>query len=96
MKGARTNNDSATKPAETYKGCDLDVTAVLELVSDRYLMNDERFRDAKLAIAKSYKDVINSLADKSMLPLLPNHLSNSVYAVKKIQDRTRISPGSLL
>ena len=71
MNGARTNNDSITKPAETCKGCDLDVTAVLELVSDRYLMNDERFRDAKLAIAKSYKDVINSLADKSMLPYYP-------------------------
>lgn len=71
MNGARTNNDSVTKPAETCKGCDLDVTAVLELVSDRYLMNDERFRDAKLAIAKSYKDVINSLADKSMLPYYP-------------------------
>ena len=71
MNGARTNNDSVTKPAETCKDYDLDVTAVLELVSDRYLMNDERFRNAKLAIAKSYNDVIDSLADKSMLPYYP-------------------------
>lgn len=49
-----------------------DVTGVLELiVSDRYLMNDERFRHAKLAIGKSYKDVTDSLADKSMLPYDP-------------------------
>jgi hypothetical protein len=48
------------------------VTGPLTLVSDRYLMNDERFRIAKLAIGKSYKDVIDSLADKStMLPYHP-------------------------
>jgi hypothetical protein len=40
-------------------------------VSDRYLMNDERFTHAKVAIGKSYKDVIDSLADKSMLPYHP-------------------------
>jgi hypothetical protein len=44
------------------------VTGPLALVSDRYLMNDERFRYAKLAIGKSYKDVIDSLADKSAMP----------------------------
>src|SRR5919198_798549 len=44
----------------------------LALVSDRYLMNDERFRHAKLAIGKSYKDVIDSLADNlAMLPYYP-------------------------
>jgi hypothetical protein len=47
------------------------VTGLLALVSDRYLMNDERFRHAKLAIGKSYKDVIDSLADKSAT--LPYH-----------------------
>jgi hypothetical protein len=47
------------------------VTGALALVSDRYLMNDERFRHAKLAIGKSYKDLIDSLADKSMLPYDP-------------------------
>ena len=36
-------------------------------VSDRYLMNDERFRHAKLGIGKSYKAVIDSLADKSTM-----------------------------
>ncbi len=40
-------------------------------MSDSYLMNEERFRYAKLAIGKSYKDVIDSLADKSMLPYHP-------------------------
>jgi hypothetical protein len=65
------NNYSAVKPTETCKEYDQDVTAVLELVSDRYLMNDERLRDAKLAIGKSYKDVIDSLADKSILPYDP-------------------------
>jgi hypothetical protein len=40
-------------------------------VSDIYLMNEERFRNAKEAIVKSYKDVIDSLADKSMLPYHP-------------------------
>jgi hypothetical protein len=34
-------------------------------------MNDERFRHAKLAIGKSYKDVIDSLADN--LAVLPYH-----------------------
>jgi hypothetical protein len=34
-------------------------------------MNDERFRHAKVAIGKSYKAVIDSLADKSMLPYHP-------------------------
>ena len=43
----------------------------LTLISDRYLTNDERFSYAKLAIAKSYKDVIDSLADKAMLPYHP-------------------------
>src|SRR5919107_3666941 len=47
------------------------VTGALVLVSDRYLMNDERFTYAKVAIEKSYKDVIDSLADKSMLPYDP-------------------------
>jgi hypothetical protein len=47
------------------------VTGALALVSDRYLMNDERFRHAKLAIGKSYKDVIDSLTNKSMLPYHP-------------------------
>jgi hypothetical protein len=47
------------------------VTGALELVSDRYLMSDERFRYAKLAIGKSYKDVVDSLANKSMLPYDP-------------------------
>ena len=41
------------------------------LVSDRYLMNDERFTYAKVAIEKSYQDVIDSLANKSMLPYDP-------------------------
>ena len=40
-------------------------------MSDRYLMNDERFRHAKAAIKKSYKGVIDSLSDKSMLPYDP-------------------------
>jgi hypothetical protein len=35
------------------------------------MMNDERFRYVKLAIEKSYKKVIDSLADKSMLPYDP-------------------------
>jgi hypothetical protein len=47
------------------------VTGALALVSDRYLMNDERFRHAKLAIGKSYKNVIDSLTNKSMLPYHP-------------------------
>src|SRR5687768_10156284 len=47
------------------------MTGALALVSDRYLMNDERFTHAKVAIGKSYKDVIDSLADKSMLPYHP-------------------------
>jgi hypothetical protein len=47
------------------------VTGALGLVSDRYLMNDERFTHAKVAIGKSYHDVIDSLSDKSMLPYDP-------------------------
>ena len=47
------------------------MTGALALVSDRYLMNDKRFTYAKLAIGKSYKDVIDSLANKSMLPYHP-------------------------
>ena len=43
----------------------------MALVSDRYLMRDERFRHAKAAIGKSYKGVIDSLSDKSMLPYDP-------------------------
>ena len=43
----------------------------LALVSDRYLMNDGRFRHAKAAIGKSYKGVIDSLSDKSILPYDP-------------------------
>jgi hypothetical protein len=44
----------------------------LVLVSDRYLMNDERFTRAKVAIEKSYQGIIDSLAaDKSMLPYDP-------------------------
>ena len=42
------------------------------LVSDRYLMNDERFTHAKVAIEKSYRGVLDSLSDKSMLPYDPN------------------------
>ena len=41
------------------------------LVSDRYLMNDERFTHAKVAIEKSYRSVLDSLSDKSMLPYDP-------------------------
>jgi hypothetical protein len=60
-------------------------------------MNDERFTHAKVAIAKSYQGVIDSLSDKSMLPALrSDHLFDSVHAVKKIQDRKRISQGSIL
>jgi hypothetical protein len=44
------------------------VTDELALVSDSYLMNEELFRHAKLAIGKSYQGVIDSLADKSVLP----------------------------
>jgi hypothetical protein len=44
----------------------------LVLVSDRYLMNDERFTHAKVAIEKSYRAVLDSLSDKSMLPYDPN------------------------
>jgi hypothetical protein len=47
------------------------MTGALALVSDRYLMNDDRFRHAKVAIGKSYKAVIDSLADKLMLPYHP-------------------------
>jgi hypothetical protein len=47
------------------------VTGALVLVSDRYLMNDELFTHAKLAIEKSYQGVIDSLADKSKLPYDP-------------------------
>jgi hypothetical protein len=47
------------------------VTGTLALVSDRYLMNDERFTHAKVAIEKSYQGVIDSLSDKSMLPYDP-------------------------
>ncbi len=47
------------------------MTGALTLVSDRYLMNDERFRHAKVAIGKSYQGVIDSLSDKSMLPYDP-------------------------
>jgi hypothetical protein len=43
----------------------------LGLVSDRFMMNDKRFRHVKLAIEESYKNVIDSLADKSMLPYDP-------------------------
>ncbi len=43
----------------------------LALVSDRYLMNDERFRHARAIIEKSYKAVIDSLSDKSMLSYDP-------------------------
>ena len=47
------------------------MTGAWVLVSDRYLMNDERFTYAKVAIEKSYQDVIDSLANKSMLPYDP-------------------------
>jgi hypothetical protein len=47
------------------------VKSALAFVSDRYLMNDERFRHAKLAIGKSYEDMIDSLATNSMLPYQP-------------------------
>jgi hypothetical protein len=47
------------------------VTSALALVSNRYLVNDERFTHAKVAIGKSYKYVIDSLANKSMLPYHP-------------------------
>ncbi len=47
------------------------MTSALALVSDGYLLNKERFRHAKLAIGKSYKEVIDSLGDKSMLPYQP-------------------------
>jgi hypothetical protein len=47
------------------------VICALALVSDRYLMNDERFTHAKVAIGKSYQGVIDSLSDKSMLPYDP-------------------------
>ena len=47
------------------------MTGALVLVLDRYLMNDERFTYAKVAIEKSYKEVIDSLVDKSMLPYDP-------------------------
>ncbi|MDQ3852849.1 MAG: hypothetical protein M3299_08450 [Thermoproteota archaeon] len=43
----------------------------MALVSDRYIMNDERFTHAKVAIEKSYQGVIDSLSDKSMLPYDP-------------------------
>jgi hypothetical protein len=47
------------------------VTGALALVSDSYLMNDKRFTHAKAVIGNSYKDVIDSLANKSMLPYHP-------------------------
>ena len=47
------------------------MTSALVLVSDRYLINDERFTHAKVAIKKSYQGVIDSLPDKSMLPYDP-------------------------
>jgi hypothetical protein len=47
------------------------MTGALALISDRYLMNDERFRHAKVAVGKSYQGVIDSLSDKSMLPYDP-------------------------
>ncbi len=47
------------------------MTRALALVSDRYIMNDERFTHAKVAIEKSYQGVIDSLSDKSMLPYDP-------------------------
>ncbi len=47
------------------------MTGALALVSDRYIMNDERFTHAKVAIEKSYQGVIDSLSDKSMLPYDP-------------------------
>jgi hypothetical protein len=47
------------------------MTGMLALVSDRYLMNDGRFRHSKAAIGKSYQDVIDSLTDKSILPYDP-------------------------
>lgn len=47
------------------------MTGALALVSDRYLMNDKRFTHAKVVIGKSYKVVIDSLANRSMLPYLP-------------------------
>src|SRR5215212_3703337 len=47
------------------------MTGALALVSDRYLMSDERFTHAKVAIGKSYQGVIDSLLDKSMLPYDP-------------------------
>jgi hypothetical protein len=43
----------------------------LVLVSDRYLLNDERFTHAKVAIEKSYCGVLDSLSDKSMLKYHP-------------------------
>ena len=47
------------------------MTGALALVSDRYLMNDERFTHAEVVIEKSYKDVIDSLVNTSMLPYHP-------------------------
>ncbi len=46
------------------------MTALLELllVSYRFLKNDDRFRDARPAIGKSYEKVIDSVEDKSILP----------------------------
>jgi hypothetical protein len=69
--------------AETCKDYnDQDTTEALGLVSDRFMMNDKRFRHVKLAIEESYKNVIDSLADKSMLPYDP-----SIYPIPFMMSR---------
>ena len=62
----------------------------LALVSDRYLMNDGRFRHAKAAIGKSYKDIIDSLSDKSILPYDP-----TIYPIPFMWSRKYKTGGGL-
>ena len=62
----------------------------MALVSDRYLVSDERFRHAKAAIGKSYKGVIDSLSDKSMLPYHP-----TIYPIPFMWSRKYKTRGGL-
>jgi hypothetical protein len=53
-------------------------------------MNDGRFRHAKAAIGKSYKDIIDSLSDKSILPYDP-----TIYPIPFMWSRKYKTGGGL-
>ena len=62
----------------------------MALVSDKYLMNDGRFRHAEAAIRKSYEGVIDSLSDKSILPYDP-----IIYPIPFMRSRKYKTGGGL-